>query len=86
MLLMVYGDQVLRVPFTVSYSLNPEYAPDTCGGQGIGTVSPAGEATQSPAGKNAADLQRGLPGLALLVLVVAAILGANLISRYARRS
>jgi hypothetical protein len=82
MLLMVLGEQVLRVPFTLTYTLNPDYASSACGEQGKGTGTTVGGATQSPAGKSAADLPRGL---GLLALVAGACVGAYLVARLMRR-
>lgn len=39
-LLMVYGDQVILLPFTISYSLNKEFNIDDCGGSPMSAPQP----------------------------------------------
>jgi hypothetical protein len=83
-LLLVHGMDVYQVPFGMTYHLNPDFSPIACPDQIAQADASPGE-VQTDAKKMVADLERGLLGPALLVLVVAVSLLTYLIVRYVRK-
>jgi hypothetical protein len=69
-LLMVYGDQVILLPFTISYSLNKEFNIDDCGGSPMSAPQP----TVTQAAGNEPGIGKGIflvsGGILLMIGIV----------------